>query len=55
MHFTDRYVLVYLYGMVAFLYTEGIQLKAAYSGGRCSDLTQEKMQHQWRYILYSQG
>ena len=27
--------------MVAFLYTEGIQLTAAHSGGRCSDLNQE--------------
>ena len=26
--------------MEAFLYTEGIQLTAAHSGGRCSDLTQ---------------
>ena len=41
--------------MVAFLYTEGIQLTAAHSGGRCSDLTQEEVQHQWRYNLYSQG
>ena len=32
------------YGMVAFLYTEGIQLTAAHSGGRCSDLTQEEVQ-----------
>ena len=31
-------------GMEAFLYTEGIQLTAAHSGGRCSDLTQE-VQH----------
>ena len=29
------------YGMAVFLYTEGIQLTAAHSGGRCSDLTQE--------------
>ena len=27
-------------GMEAFLYTEGIQLTAAHSGGRCTDLTQ---------------
>ena len=42
-------------GMVAFLYTEGIQLTAAHPGGRCSDLTQEEVQHLWRYNLYSQG
>ena len=41
--------------MEAFLYTEGIQLTAAHSGGRCSDLTQEEVQHLWRYNLYSQG
>ena len=29
------------YGMVAFLYSEGIQLTAAHSGGRYSDLAQE--------------
>ena len=29
--------------MVAYLYTEGIQLTAAHSGGRCSDLTQENV------------
>ena len=34
-------------GMEAFLYTEGIQLSAANSGGRCSDLTQEEVQHLW--------
>ena len=28
--------------METFLYNEGIQLTAAYSGGRCSDLTQEE-------------
>ena len=39
------------YGMVAFLYTEGIQLTAAHTGGRCSDLTQEEVQHLWRYNL----
>ena len=39
-------------GMEAFLYTEGIQLTAAHSGGRCSDLTQEEVQHLWRYNLY---
>ena len=32
-------------GMVAVLYTEGIQLTAAHSGGRCSDLTQKEVQH----------
>ena len=32
----------------AFLYTEGIQLTAAHSGGRCSNLTQEEVQHLWR-------
>ena len=32
-------------GMEAFLYTEGIQLTAAHSGGRCSDLTQDDVQH----------
>ena len=42
-------------GMEAFLYTEGIQLTAAHSGGRYSDLTQEEVQHLWRYNLYSQG
>ena len=41
--------------MEAFLYTEGIQLTAAHSGGRYSDLTQEEVQHLWRYNLYSQG
>ena len=41
------------YGMVAFLHTEGIQLTAAHSGGRCSDLTQEEVQHLWRYNLYT--
>ena len=29
------------YGIVVFLSTEGIQLTAAYSGGRYSDLTQD--------------
>ena len=43
------------YGMEAFLYTKGIQLTAAHSGGRYSDLTQEEVQHLWRYNLYSQG
>ena len=43
------------YGMVAFLYAEGIQLTAAHSGGRCSDFTQEEVQHLRRYNLYSQG
>ena len=38
--------------MVAFLYTEGIQLTAAHSGGRCSDLTQEELQHLWRYTTF---
>ena len=33
------------YGMVAFLYSEGIQLTNAHSGGRRSDLTQEEGQH----------
>ena len=42
-------------GMEAFFYTEGIRLTAAHSGGRCSDLTQEDVQHLWRYNLYSQG
>ena len=42
-------------GMEAFLYTEGIQLTATHSGGRCSNLTQEEVQHLWRYNLYSQG
>ena len=41
--------------MLAFLYTEGIRLTAAHIGGRCSDLTQEEVQHLWRYNLYSQG
>ena len=41
--------------MVAFLYTEGIQLTAAHSSGQCSDLTQEEVQHLRRYNLYSQG
>ena len=41
--------------MEAFLYTEGIQLTAAHSGGRCTDLTQEEVQHLWRYNLYSQA
>ena len=31
--------------MVTFLYTEGIQLTVAHSVGRCSDLTQEEVQH----------
>ena len=44
-----------LKNMVAFLFTEGIQLTAAHSGGRCPDLTQEEVQHLWRYNLYSQG
>ena len=43
------------YGMVEFLYTEGIQLTAAHSGGRSSDLAQEEVQLLWRYNLYSQG
>ena len=43
------------YGMEAFLFTEGIQLTATHSGGRYSDLTQEEVQHLWRYNLYSQG
>ena len=43
------------YGMVAFLYTEGIQQTAAHSGSRYTDLTQEEVQHLWRYNLYSQG
>ena len=47
----DQYRTV-CYGMVAFLYTEGIQLAAAHSGGRLSDLTQEEVQHQWCYNLY---
>ena len=41
--------------MEEFLYTDGIQLTAAHSGGRYSDLTQEEVQHLWRYNLYSQG
>ena len=41
--------------MVAFLYTKGIQLTVAHSGARCSDLTQEEVQHPWRYSFYSQG
>ena len=41
--------------MEAFLYTEGIQLTAAHSGGRYFDLTQEEVQHLWRYNLYPQG
>ena len=46
---------IILYGsMVAFLYTEGIHLTAAHSGGRCSDLTQEEVQHLWCYNLFSQ-
>ena len=43
------------YGMVAFLYTEGIKLKAAHSGGRCSDLYQDKVQQIWHYDFNSQG
>ena len=39
------------YGMEAFLYTEGIQLTAAHSGDRCTDLTQEEVQQLWRYNL----
>ena len=41
-----------MYGMVAFLYTEGISLTSAHSGGLCSDLTQEEVQHLWRYNLF---
>ena len=37
------------------IFTKGIQLTAAHSGGRYSDLTQEEVQHLWRYNLYSQG
>ena len=42
-------------GMEEFLYTEGIQVTAAHSGGRYFDLTQEEVQHLWRYNLYPQG
>ena len=42
-------------GMEAFLYTEGIQLTVAHSGGRYSDLTQEEVQLLWRYNLCSPG
>ena len=38
--------------MEEFLYTKGIQPTAAHSGGRCSDLTQEEVQHLWRYNLF---
>ena len=31
--------------MVAFVYTKGIQLTAAHSDGRYSDLTQEEVHH----------
>ena len=51
----ESFGMVWMDGMEAFLYTEGIQLTAAHSGGRCSDLTQEEVQHLWRYNLYSQG
>ena len=58
----DMYIMKYVHkkktlldGMVAFLYTKGIQLTAAHSGGRCSVLTQEEVQHLWRYNLHSQG
>ena len=34
-----------MHGMVAFLYTEGIRLTAAHSGGRYSDFRQEEVQH----------
>ena len=40
--------------MEAFLYSKGIQLTAAHSGGPCSDLTQDEVQHLRRYNLYSQ-
>ena len=43
------------HGMIAFLYTEGIQLTAAHSNVQCSNLTQDEVQHLWRYNLYSQG
>ena len=52
---SDHIGILFWYGMEAFLYTKGIQLTAAHSGGRCSDLTQEEVQHLWRYNLYSQG
>ena len=39
--------------LVAIIYTctKGIQLTAAHSGGRCSDLIQDEVQHLWRYNL----
>ena len=54
LHIIIIYHKIWYGSMVAFLYTEGIQLTAAHSGGRCSDLTQEEVQHLWRYNLYSQ-
>ena len=40
----QKHIKVSVHVMVAFLYTESIQLTAAHSGGGGSDLTQEEVQ-----------
>ena len=40
--------------MCAVLCVYGIQLTATHLCGLCSDLTQEEVQHLWRYNLYSE-
>ena len=42
-------------GMVWCVMGAFLQLTAAHFGGQFADLTQEEVQHLWRYNLYSQG